>query len=398
MVETPDILRLNGKFLKSATYLLSAGVLGVILCCFAALRDRQAFLASYLTAFCFFLSITLGALCFVMVQHLTRASWSVTVRRIAETLAFNAVILAVLSVPLLLGTHDIFNWTHADVRAADHLVKMKIAYLNLPFLYLRIALYFTVWIGLAAFFLKASRKQDQTADPSLTTKMGRAATIGLILYALSQTFFAFDWIMSLDAHWFSTIFGLYYFSGSMVAIYCSLIIISVLLKNSGYVRTSINTDHYHDMGKLLFGFNVFWAYIAFSQYMLIWYGDIPEETAFFHLRAVGSWKTVSLILPWFHFAIPFLFLMSHNVKRKTSTLTASAAWLLIMCFIDIYWLVQPNFHPQGAKFGISDIGALLAVGGFWGFFFVRNLGKASLIPVGDPRLGQCLSYDNGVPK
>ena len=152
------------------------------------------------------------------------------------------------------------------------------------------------------------------------------------------------------------------------------------------------------MGKLLFGHNVFWTYIAFGQFVLIWYANIPEEVAFFHHRAVGSWKTISLLLPWCHFAIPFLYLMSHNVKRNRKAVTLGALWLLVMCLIDIYWIVQPNFHPAGAHFGLSDIGALLAIGGFTGYFFLRNLGQASLIPTGDPRLAQCLSYDNGVPE
>ena len=399
MVEAQqDILQLNEKVHKSRTYFLGAGILGAAICVVVALQDRQAFFGAYLTAFSFFLALSLGALFFVMVQHVARSAWSVTVRRIAETLAYNVVILAALSIPLLVGTHDIFNWTHADVRATDHLVQIKSAYLNLPFLYIRIALYFTIWIGLSTYFLKTSRRQDQSRDVTLTLQMGRVACGGLALYALSQSFFAFDWIMSLDAHWFSTMFGVYFFAGSVVAQYCGLIIISTILKNTGHAKKSINTEHYHDMGKLLFGHNIFWTYVAFSQFMLIWYANIPEETAFFHHRAIGSWHTISLLLPWFHFAVPFLFLMSHNVKRKTAALTVGACWLLVMCFIDVYWMVQPNFHPAGATFGVSDIGALLAVGGFCAFFFLHNLKQASLIPVGDPRLPQCLSYDNGIPE
>ena len=398
MVEAQDILRLNKKLQKGQTYLLGAGILGAVLCAITAFQSQQDFFASYLTVFCFFAALSLGSLFFVMVQHLARSAWSVTVRRIAETMAFNSVILAVLFIPLLLGTRDIFTWTHADVRATDHLVQIKSAYLNLPFLYIRAVIYFMTWIGLSWFFLNTSRKQDQTPDETLTTKMGRAAAGGIILYALSQTFFAFDWMMSLDSHWFSTMFGVYFFAGSVVATYSTLIIISTILKKTGHVKTSINVEHYHDMGKLLFGHNVFWTYIAFGQFFLIWYANIPEEVTFFQNRAVGSWKTISLLLPWCHFAIPFLYLMSHNVKRNRAAITVGAAWLLAMCFIDIYWIVQPNFHPAGAQFGLSDIGALLAIGGFVGFFFLRNLGQASLVPTGDPRLEQCLSYNNGVPE
>jgi hypothetical protein len=204
--------------------------------------------------------------------------------------------------------------------------------------------------------------------------------------------------MSIDAHWFSTMFGVYYFAGSVVAFYCSLILVVTWLKRTGHLLTSVNTEHYHDMGKLLFGHNIFWTYIAFSQFMLIWYANIPEETLFFLHRSEGGWKTVSLSLPWLHFAAPFLFLMSHNIKRRPLLLSAGAALLLIMCYVDIYWLVQPYFHHHGPHFGLSDIGSLMTIGGFYLFFLVHNLRQASLIPTGDPRLRDCLSYDNGVPK
>ncbi len=398
MVEASDTLRLSAKLQKSGTYFLGAGIVGAILCVVLAFQNRHDFLASYLTAFCFFLALSLGSLFFVMVQQLARSAWSVSVRRIAETLAFNVLILAVLFIPLALSVHDIFTWTDAHVRATDHLVIIKSAYLNLPFLYIRLIAYFAVWVGLAWYFLNTSRRQDQNRDASLTQKMGRTAAGGLALYALAQTFFAFDWIMSLDPHWFSTMFGVYFFAGTVVAQYCMLILISAWLKKTGHLKTSVNTEHYHDLGKLLFGHNVFWTYIAFGQFVLIWYANIPEETAFFHHRAVGSWKTISLMLPWCHFAIPFLFLMSHNVKRRLAALCFGALWLLVMCFIDIYWMIQPNFHPAGAHFGLTDVAALLAIGGFCSWFFLRNLGRASLIPEGDPRLELCLSYDNGIPK
>jgi hypothetical protein len=295
------------------------------------------------------------------------------------------------------GIHNLFQWTHEDVRAADALIRSKAGYLNLPFFYIRAAIYFAVWSFLSLWFLRTSRLQDETSDPALTTRMGKVSTIGLILFGLTLTFFALDWIMSIDAHWYSTMFGVYYFAGSVVAFYCSLIIMVTWLKRTGHLAKSVNAEHYHDMGKLLFGHNVFWTYIGFSQFMLIWYANIPEETQFFLHRAAHGWKAVSFSLPWLHFAFPFLFLMSHNVKRRPLLLAAGAAVLLTMCYVDLYWLIQPNFHPA-PHFGLSDIGALLAIGGFYLFFFINNLRQASLIPTGDPRLKDCLSYDNGLPE
>ncbi len=398
MVETKDTLQLGEKLAKTTNWFLGAGVVGVLLCAVAFQQNRQTFFVSYLTAFSFFLAIALGASFFVMVQHLARASWSVTVRRVAETLGNNLLLMVLLFIPLMLGVHELYSWSREEVRATDLLVQDKAACLNLPFFYVRAAIYAVIWAFLGWWFLRVSRRQDETRDPKLSRTMGRMSAPGLILFALTLTFFAFDWMMSIDSHWYSTMFGVYYFAGAVVAFYCTLILLVSWLRKTGHLQNSVNVEHYHDMGKLLFGHNVFWAYIAFSQFMLIWYANIPEGTYFFMIRSEGAWKTISLMLPWFHFAVPFLFLMSHNVKRRPLLLGAGAVWLLVMCYIDIYWLVQPYFHRSGPSFGLSDIGAILTVGGFFMFYFMHNLRQASLIPVGDPRLKQSLSYDNGVPK
>jgi hypothetical protein len=398
MVESRDTIQLNDRLAKSTSWFLGAGILGVVLCAVAYFRNSQDFFVSYLTAFSFFLAISLGALFFVMVQHLARAGWSVTVRRVAEVLANNLIVLFILFLPLLTGVGDLFHWSHEDVRATDRLIQAKSGYLNLPFFYGRAAVYFAVWMFLGWWFLRTSRRQDDTRDPKLSVRMGKAAAAGVILFALTSTFFAFDWIMSIDAHWFSTMFGVYFFAGAVVAFYCTLILVVTWLKRTGHLQTSVNVEHYHDMGKLLFGHNVFWTYIGFSQFMLIWYANIPEETLFFLHRAEGGWKAVSLSLPWLHFAFPFLFLMSHNVKRRPLVMCAGVTVLLIMCYVDLYWLIQPYFHHHGPHFGLSDVGSLLAVGGFYLFFLVHNLRQGNLIPTGDPRLQESLSYDNGIPK
>jgi len=392
-----DILQLNARASKSSTWFLGAAILGILLCGIAYFQSHQGFFVSYLTAFSFFLAISLGALFFTMVQHLARAGWSTTVRRTSENLGNNMLVMAVLFLPLLLGLSHLFQWTHPDVRAVDHLIRAKSAYLNVPFLLIRVVFYFAVWTFLGSWLLKTSRRQDVTRDPALSQKMGKWSTLGLILFGLTSTFFAFDWIMSIDAHWFSTMFGVYFFAGSVVAFYCAMIIVVTCLKSSGHLQKSVSTEHYHDMGKLLFGHNIFWTYIGFSQFMLIWYANVPEETLFFLHRA-GGWKVISLMLPWCHFAVPFVFLMSHNVKRKPWLLATGAAWLLIMCYIDIYWLIQPYFYHHGPHFGISDAGALLMIGGFYLYFLVHTMRQAPLIPVGDPRLQMSLNYDNGIPK
>ncbi len=390
-----DKYRLKIK-LGGAPIFLGAGVLGAVLCVVSFMQNRKEFFASYLTAFCFFLAIALGSFFFVFVSHLARSAWSVTIRRISETAAANLPWMALLFIPCILGVYDLLPWMDADLRANDHLIHKKAAFLNPTFLWIRLAIYFALWTVFSLWFLRTSRKQDESGDPALTMKMGRISAIAAIVFALSQTFFAFDWIMSLDPHWFSTMFGVYYFAGAVVLQYAFLILMSAILRRKTGRTDLYRTDHFHDAGKLLFGHNVFWTYIGFSQFFLIWYANIPEETVWFLHRSEGSWKTISLMLPWCHFAIPFLYLMSWHVKRNIPALCVGAVWLAIMCYIDIYWLIQPNFHHHGAHFGLGDVGSILAVGGFFMFLFIRRLNQANLIPCGDPRLADCLSYDNGV--
>lgn len=391
-----DTIKLSPSFAAKANWFLGLGILGFAGCIAGYFTDKKSFFASYLTAFVFFLALSLGAVFFVMVQHVARSAWSVSVRRIAETFAGNLRIMGLLILPLLAGVSVLFPWWDAEVRATDHLLHAKEAYLNPTFFFIRLAVYIVSWFILGHWFLKTSLVQDQSKDPSLSLKMGKWACLGLAVYALSQTFFAFDWMMSLEPHWFSTMFGVYFFAGSVVLQYAMLIIMSSVLRGTGHLRDHILVDHYHDMGKLLFGHNVFWTYIGYSQFMLIWYANIPEETGFFLHRSEGSWKIISLILPWGHFAIPFLFLLSHNIKRRAAFLTAGATWLVVMCFIDIYWLIQPNFHHHGAHFGWMDISSIAGVGGIFAWFFIRNLAKNPLVAVGDPRLQECLHYDNNV--
>lgn len=391
-----DKYRLTAK-VGSAPIFLGLGAIGAALCAFSYTQGKQAFFASYLTAFCFFLILSTGSFFFVFVQHLARSAWSVTIRRISETAAANLPWMALLFIPLIFGAKELLPWFDPEVRAHDHLVHIKEAYLNPTALFIRLAIYFGLWTFFSLYFLRNSRKQDETRDPALTTRMGRTAAGAAIVFALTQTFFAFDWIMSLDPHWFSTMFGVYFFAGSVVAQYCFLILMAAYLRKKTGRKDLFRKDHFHDAGKLLFGHNVFWTYIAFGQFFLIWYANIPEETVFFQHRAVGSWKTISLMLPWCHFAIPFLYLMSWHVKRNIPALSLGAVWLLVMCYIDLYWLIQPNFHHEGPSFGIGDVGSLLLVGGLYFFLFFRRLSAANLIPSGDPRLADCLSYDNGVP-
>ncbi len=390
-----DNYRLNLK-LKGGPIFLGLGILGAVGCAVSYMQNRRDFFGSYLTAVSFFLALSLGSLFFVMVQHLARAGWSTTFRRLSETVAANLMWMPVFFIPLAFGLHEMYAWMNPDIRAHDLLIQKKAAYLNISFFTVRQIFYFATWWVLSWWFLKTSTKQDGTGDARLTPLMGKVAAGGLVLFALTETFWAFDWLMSLEPHWFSTMFGVYFFAGAVVAQYCVLILFATIARKVSGRTDVYSIEHYHDAGKLLFGHNVFWTYIGFGQFFLIWYANLPEETAFFAHRAVTSWKTISLLLPWCHFAIPFLYLMSWHVKRNVYAISVGAAWLLAMCYVDVYWLIQPNFHQEGARFGLSDISSILMVGGFFVFLIINRFKSYNFIPAGDPRLKECLTYDNGI--
>jgi hypothetical protein len=359
----------------------------------AELRDR--FFEAYVVNFAYFLSLALGALFFVLLQHLTRSGWSVVIRRLAEGVATAVLPLAVLFIPLLFGLHHLYHWSDADAVAHDHLLEAKAPYLNVPFFIARWVLYFAVWIALAVWYYRRSVEQDETGNPVLTLRMERLAGPGMILFGFTLTFASFDLLMSIDAHWYSTIYGVYYFSGSVVGVFALLIVVAAFLESRGRLVRTITIDHYHDLGKLLFGFIVFWAYIAFSQYMLIWYANIPEETVWYLRRQTGAWTYVSLALLFGHFLLPFLALISRYPKRRQAMLVAAAAWMLVMHWMDIYWLVRPEFSAEG-RIGLHwlDATTFLAVGGLFIEAVTRRLRGSALVPLNDPRLGESLAFRN----
>jgi hypothetical protein len=351
-----------------------------------------------LVAFCFFLSISLGALFFVALQHACRAGWSVSVRRVAEILATNALVMAVLFlpilVPLVFGSTSLYEWTDASIVQGDEVLEGKRPYLNVPFFALRAILFFGVWGGLSWFFWRRSLQQDGSGDPELTLRMERISYPALLLFAITITFASFDWLMSLTPHWFSTIFGVYYFGGAVVGFLSVTILALLALQGSGRLSSTVNTEHYHELGKLLFGFVIFWGYIAFSQYMLIWYANIPEETMWYLPRQQGPWITVSLLLLVGHLFVPFFGLMSRHVKRNRAMLGFWAGWLLVLHWLDVYYLVMPEVESEGLPLGLIDLGCVVGVGLLYLAGALVIAGQRALIPLRDPRLGESLGFEN----
>ena len=372
---------------------VAALVVSVALAALGAESWRRFFFA-YLVNFAFVLSLALGALYFVLLHHLTHSGWSVVVRRIGEAFTATLPLLALLFIPVLLGLKQLYPWSQSAVAAADHVVHGKAAYLNVPFFVVRWAVYLAAWIVIGRFYFRRSLLQDSSGDVSLTLQMERRAGPAMVLFGITLTFASIDLLMSLDPRWFSTIFGVYYFAGSVVGIYALLTAVSFALQVSGFLRNAVTVEHYHDLGKLLFGFVVFWAYIGFSQYMLIWYANIPEETGWLAHRQENGWGWVGLLLMFGHFLIPFVALLSRAPKRRPGLLAAVAVWMLAMHWVDMYWLVTPAVSPGSPLPRLVDLTLLFALGSLLLAGAAYAVRGRSLVPERDPRLEESLAFEN----
>ncbi|NBV82572.1 quinol:cytochrome C oxidoreductase [bacterium] len=393
MSSKTDVPRLTG-FLANALPNVAIGLGALGLAATAVLWKGNAHHTafSYLFAFLFFLSITIGSLFFVIIQHLARAGWSVVVRRIPETFAMNAWLMAVFFIPVIFGMHELYHWTHPEAVASDHLLAGKAGYLNVKFFLIRAVLFFGIWIAMARFFYKKSVAQDQSGDKQLTLSMQAFSAVAILLFAISVTFGIIDWAMSLTPHWYSTMFGVYFFAGSAVAAFATMSLVALLLRRFGFLADVIRTDHYHDIAKFLYGLNIFWAYVSFSQYFLIWYANIPEESVWFMQHFNGSWNTVAATLAIGHFFVPFVLFMSKHMRRNLVVHAALMVWFLMMHCLDLYWLVMPNISPNGIHPTLADLTSFVGIGGiFVGVFWLR-LRKASLMPARDPRLSESLHH------
>jgi hypothetical protein len=355
--------------------------------------NEEQFYSSWLVAFLYFMSLGLGGLFFVLVQFATKSGWGIVVRRLAENTAASLAVMFLAFIPVYMGLNRLYHhWT--DTAHLDAILQGKSPYLNTTrFLIFGLA-YLAIWTLLALWFRSGSVKQDTTGDHDLTRRRVKWAGPGLIVFALTSTFASFDWAMSLEPHWYSTIFGVYYFAGSLVCVFAFLSLVIIGLRRAGSLEGFVTVEHMQDMGKLLYAFVVFWAYIGFSQFFLIWYANIPEETVWYLARLTGNWKPFTLFLAVGHFIVPFFFLMSRHAKRKNLTLGVGALWMMFMHLVDMYWLVMPTFQKDGYALTLLDLTTLLAVGGLFLAAFGFFLTRAKLVPAKDPRLIESISFQN----
>jgi len=370
--------------------LFGAGIAGLIASGVGYFLNQEQFFFSYLTSFTFFTSIALASLIFLMIHHITRSSWGVVLRRIPESFSSNIAIWAIFFIPVLIGMGTLYGWSNPAYVAGDPIIEGKLAYLNRPFFVIRQILYFAIWGWLGYRLHQASLEMDRTNDWGITTLMRKISAPGILIFALTIAFASFDWLMSLDAHWFSTMFGVYFFAMSFQAFFAVLLLLIFWFHKKGILKNTIRQAHVYDVGAWFFGFTVFYAYIAFSQYLLIYYANISEEVLWYYHRLEGSWEVIAWLLILGRFVIPFILLLNRDTKHNRKVLVGVSILVLIVHFLEIYWIAMPTLHHHGISFSWLDVTTMVGLGGiFFGLFF-RTLRASNLVPVNDPKLGDSL--------
>lgn len=374
----------QGLFSISAATII-ASIVG-----YFVIEDKAQFYFSWLTAFAYVASIGLGALAFNVIQHITRSKWSVAMRRIPEAIGANIWILILLFIPIILGIHDLYHWSHADAVATDKLLSAKASYLNVPFFIGRNIFYFLLWGFIGYRLYKKSTDMDETKDWGIQTSLRRFSGPMIPVLGFSLTFASFDWLMSLDPHWFSTMFGVYYFSMSFQVIFPVLILITLYLKGKGLLTNTIGNSHIETMGKLFFGFTVFYAYIAFCQFLLIYYANIPEETLWFEHRVEGGYEVLAYALLLGRFVIPFFLLLRKDSKTNYTILKAVSIWVLFIHAVELYWIIMPTLHHH-VEIHLLDFTTLIGLTTlFLGMFFQKFKSK-SMAAFNDPDFAESVN-------
>ena len=352
--------------------------------------DSQRAWTDFLHGHYFVYCLALGGLFFSVIQWLTGAMWSAPVRRIAESFTSYLPVAFVSFLILYFGMHELYHWTHEEAVAHDLVLQHKASYLNIPFFFIRNIIFFAVMILMSKKLIGNSLLQDTTKDAGLTARNRSWSPVFIILFAVGFTMNAIDSLMSLDPHWFSTMFGVYCFAGLFYSVLALITIVAVLLRRAGALSGIVTDDTLHDCGKFMFAFTVFWAYIAFSQFMLIWYANLPEETPYMIKRFENPWLYISIFLLVGKFLTPFFLLLTRAAKRSENSLLYVGIFMLIAQWVDLAWLIQPQFSAP--RFGWMEIGITLGFVGLFGLAVSRFLGKNTIVAMGDPKLNQAVFH------
>lgn len=382
----PD--NLNAVLTRIQRLAAIVGVVGLALLIFGALTDKTQFFQSYLFAFIFWNGLTIGSLAIFLLHSVVGGNWGAVIRRFIEAGARTLPLNFVLLLPILIfGIPVLYYWAQ-PASANDVNIAFKRAWLNVPFFILRSVVYFLIW-GFYAYRLSMlSRRQDQEKDPTLVlAKFKRISPFGLLLIVLSATFAFFDWIMSLEPHWFSTIYGAMFLVGQVLETFAFCILLLTWMSNRRPFKDVVNRQHYHDLGNLMLAFTMLWAYTSLSQFLIIWAGNLPEEIPWYIRRFSGGWGWLAWFIGVFHFCVPFVLLLMRFIKRNPRLLYWVALYMFGVRMVDVFWIVEPALRPRFFYLSWMDIVAPIAVGGLWLTFFLWHLKSRPLLPVYDPRLG-----------
>ena len=374
------------------------GGVALLVAIFGAMKSPADFYHSYIFSYMLILGLTVGSLGLLMLQHLTGGIWGIVIRRPLEAASRNLWLMLILFIPIVMGMKYLYSgnesetgWLNAPKEGEHALTSWQQGYLTSGGFLTRAVIYFVIWIGLMLVFNNWSKQQDQeSSGEGLKQRLKTLAAPGVILYILAMTFAAIDWVMSLSPRWASTIYGFLFVAGQAISAMALMIAVIVLLAGSDPFHEIIKKRHLHDLAKLLFAFNMLWAYFAFSQLLIIWSGNQPEEITFYRSRLNGQWGVVAVMVLLFSFAIPFLLLLSRDVKRTASVVSKIAVWMIFMRLVDLYWMTRPEFTSRAVPTWL-DIVVPIALIGLWLGFFAMNLKQRPLLPLGDPNLSEALA-------
>jgi hypothetical protein len=383
----------TGRFAGVSVLLGIVAVIALALCFLGAAIQPAQFSFSWLFAFAFYFTLCTGCFFWIIVHYATDAEWTVVVRRQLENIAVLLALLTIFFIPVLLLRHHLFEWMNIPP-GKEAVLDSKRAYLNWEFFLVRAILFFAFFIAASQALRRFSVAQDKDGNPKYTIWMRKVSFVSLPLFAACLTFGAYDWLLGLNYRWFSTMFGVYIFAGCAGSSMSLLVLVISSLRKAGYLKNVVTMEHYHIMGKWMFAFSVFWAYIGFGQYMLIWYANMPEETQYFITRNTGSWWYLTMLLVIGRFFGPFAILLLRSIKKHPNQLCWVASWIVFMQLLDIYLVVLPSFHGTGLHLSVWDVIPLIGIGAALAFAYLRVVGKASLFPVRDPRLVESLKLVN----
>ena len=364
---------------------LALGVAGLALAALGAVFYPQQFFRSYLVAFLFWVGFPLGCWAILMLHHLVGGRWGFMIQRLLESAVRTFPLMAVLFLPLAFGLRELYPWSLPGAAAADPLFQEKSVYLNPAFFLARAIFYFAVWIVFGYFLSRWSREQDRTGESSFIARLQNISGPGLALYGLTVTFSAIDWIMSLEPHWYSTIYGMIFMVGHALAALAFVIVVAHLLAGREPLSQVAHPDRFHDLGNLLLALVMLWAYLGFCQFLLVWVENLQEEIPWYLSRMTGGWQAVAVLLIAFQFALPFMLLLSRSAKRRARVLSGVALLILFMHWVDLLWLVAPSFHPGKFYLHWIDFAAIIGIGGVWIAAFLFYLDENALLPLHDPR-------------